>query len=191
MPIRKGVSRSDYLAATYMVEVYWVACMPPQLGVLVFRSTRASERSGGIGDWKVFFHEGLHPGCILGSTRGQQLGYVSAVYPEAVGSTQGAQLGCVSAVYPEAAPYTTMAGFLTDKFVYVYHAWVGYSPDRFTVEQYHAIDFYWQEPGSIHSEMYHWYVLLDVNEPVNWNRARRALICGKRGFHGAEYQARL
>ena len=154
MPIRKGVSRSDYLAATYMVEVYWVACMPPQLGVLVFRSTRASERSGGIGDWKVFFHKGLRPGCILGSTQGEQLGYVSAVYPEA-------------------APYTTMAGFLTDKFVYAYHAWVGYSPDRFTVEQYHAIDFYWQEPGSIHSEMYHWYVLLDVNEPVNWNRGVR------------------
>ena len=172
MPIRRDVSPGEFQAASYMVELYWVACMRPKLGVMVFMTTSVSNRSGRIGDWEAFFLEGLRPGCILSYTEGHQLGYVSGAFPDA-------------------ASYPTMAGYLTDKFVYVYHAWVGYSHDKFTVdEQYFAIDFYWQEPGSIMSDRYHWYVLRDVNEPVNWYRARQVLICGHRSF-GIERMGRL
>ena len=154
-----------------MVELFWVACMRPTQGVLVFTANSASKRSGRIGDWEVFLLEGSSC-CIPSGTHGQCLGYVSDVYSEA-------------------APYRTMAGFLTDKFVYVYHAWVGYSQEKFTEDnQYHAIDLYWQEPGSNLSDLYHWYVLLDVHEPADWYRASHILFCGNRPVHG-QYQARL
>ena len=153
-----------------MVELFWVACMRPTQGVLVFTANSASKRSGRIGDWEVLFLEGARLGSIPSDSQGQCLGYVSDVYPEA-------------------AVYRTMFGFLTDKFGDVYHGWVGYSQEKFTEDnQYHAIELFWQEPGKKLSDLYHWYVLRDVHEPADWYRASHILFCCNRPL---QYQARL
>ena len=46
--------------------------------------------------------------------------------------------------------------------------------------RYHAVDWYWQAPAELYSNQYHWYVLVDVNEPSEWYGAKRIEVQGIR-----------
>ena len=72
-----------------------------------------------------------------------------------------------------------------------WHAWCGYSNNTHTLDKgYFACDWYWQDPGMVYTGRYHWNVLLDVAEPVNWYLGVHVLIKGMRDMDEAELYMR-
>ena len=155
--MRKGSSEDEFRAYSYMVEVYWLAVVRAGVrGVIVYMTTGASNRSGRIDDWEVFFLSEVTVGSILGYTTGEPLGLVRNVHGMVYG-------------------YRHMIQFLTNAYRtnVPHHAWAGYSQNTFTLDDlWHAVDWYWQSPQELMSGWYNHFVLVDVNEPSQWYQAK-------------------
>jgi hypothetical protein len=148
----------EFGAAAYKLEVWWVDAMRGGiLGVVVYSSTVMSDFTGSIGDWEVHWVPGAMAPNILG-----------VVFRERLGSVRSQQH------YPHFTEYRLMYEFLLNVHepTGLYHGWASYSEDVYTLDdEYHAIEWYWQGPGHVMTSQYHWFTLLDVNEPVFWYRA--------------------
>ena len=142
------------------VEVYWtrasrnVATLPDVSiveGVLVWKSTDASDASGHSGDFDVYFIHDVSAAWFLGSVTTaywQPLGFSSSIFP--IDPTQCIR-DLLRKLFPNRKPY---------------HGWAGHSLSTPTRDfAWHAVAWYWQAPDDYLSGMYHLFVLEDVYCP--------------------------
>ena len=155
-----------------MVHVLWFPTRiqggvgMPTHGVRIISSTPASN-TGGYLHMAVHDVPGMFPSNVFGPHAGGVfVGTLGTVYPPP------RQVGPL----PEEAAQYVMA---VNRGISIYRAYAGYSlqyPDL--SNQYHALDFYWQDPGMLGSGVYHHYILEDVVDPVAWYEARRIRMLG-------------
>ena len=181
MPVIPSDARPEvFKHLSYMVEVFWLEARVHQRdGCLVFQSTGASNVSRQYIDMEVFFVPGMKASQIL----------VNARYGDALGLVRNVP------AYQRSLLYPSIRAFL--KNVYPasphWHAWCGYSMDTFTADdRYFACDWYWQDPSMVYSGRYHWYVLRDVADPVDWYLGgHQVLIKQYRTMDDGDVAARL
>ena len=157
--IPNNASHETFRMLSYVVELFWLPRIGMQngvhqRGVFAFMSSGVSNRTSLCRDWDVFFLPGALESWIVGNTYGIEMGRVGAVFAN--------------------AGYTTMPVFLAPQYpdILPYHAWTGYSMSEAMVDaRFHCIDFYWQSPQEYLTGKYHWFLLLDVSDPIEWYSA--------------------
>ena len=143
-------------------------------GTLCINSTAASNRMAQAGDMKywlaqeVFWIPGVYASQLLGNC------------------WNGVSFGSASHFDAGASIYRTCEEYIqaTRRFpMGAYRGWAGFSA-RYADEsgRYHAVDLYTQPPDMFPSQKYHWCILRDIAEPVDWYKARSAWHCGDHTF---------
>ena len=155
-------------------------------GVLLFETTNVSANLANRGE-PTYWHK-------------YQVFFIPfAVSSQIIGNCwHGRCLGMVENVYPLCRQFPTMQEFLHRMAFFapnsMYEGFSGFSyRERTTDGEYHAIDLYIKPPDLSPGRRYHWFVLLDVVEPINWYNSSILRLKGYREFdeHFIQQRARI
>ena len=154
-----NASDETFRVLSYMVELFWLPSIGMQNGVhqpgvFAFMTSGVSNRTALCRDWDVIFLPGALESWIVGNTYGIEIGRVGRLFANEGDTTI---LVFLAQQYPDILPY---------------HAWLGYSMSEAIVDaRFHCTDFYWQSSQEYLTGMYHWFLLLDVSDSIEWYSA--------------------
>ena len=146
------------------------------VGLLVYSTSTASNRTGLVESWCVYRWEGAQLGLLnpcIEATRVESLGYLRDYDPRCTGMTdfrQYIRLEPILGSIPRWHRYFFCIS-LKEPTDYLYGHLL-----------YHAVDVYHQPPDLQGTRRYAWYVAKDISDPATWYQARRFHAIGFREF---------